>query len=120
MGKISLEGLLFKAYHGYYDEERQKGNRFEVNISVKTDFIEASHHDDLDGTVDYEQLYAIVKDEMDKPSKLLEHVVNRIITRVLDEIVAVKQVKVSLSKYDPPIGGQCRAATITVKKKREN
>lgn len=118
MGKISLEGLLFKAYHGYYDEERQKGNQFEVNLSVKTDFKYASQNDDLDGTVDYEQLYAIVKDEMGKPSKLLEHVVNRVISRVLDEIPAVKQVKMSLSKYDPPIGGQCRAATITVKRER--
>ncbi|UII34858.1 dihydroneopterin aldolase [Fulvivirga ulvae] len=118
MGKISLEGLLFKAYHGYYDEERQKGNKFEVNITVKTDFNHASKKDELEGTVDYERLYAIVKDEMEQPSKLLEHVVNRMINRVLDEIPAVKKVKISLSKFDPPIGGLCRAATITVKKKR--
>lgn len=118
MGKISLEGLLFKAYHGYYDEEREKGNQFEVNISVKTNFKNASKQDDLVGTVDYQQLYAIVKAEMAQPSKLLEHVVERITDRVLQEIPAAQKVKVSLSKHNAPIGGPCRAATIMLKKDR--
>ena len=118
MGKIALEGLTFKAYHGYYDEEREIGNQFEVNISVKTDFKAASKEDDLTATVDYEQLYAIVKDEMAQPSKLLEHVVERITSRVMQEIPAAMQVNVSLSKFNPPIGGPCRAATISLKVKR--
>lgn len=119
MGKISLEGLLFKAYHGFYDEERAKGNQFEVKISVKTDFKNASKKDDLVGTVDYVQLYDIVKAEMALPSKLLEHVVERITNRVLNEIPAAMQVKVSLSKFNAPIGGPCRSATISLKKKRD-
>lgn len=117
MGKISLEGLMFKAYHGYYDEEQEKGNQFEVNLTVKTDFSKASSADDLGSTVDYEHLYAIVKDEMGRPSKLLEHVVERIAARVM-EIGSVTQVKISLSKFNPPIGGNCRAATVSLKKKR--
>lgn len=118
MGKISLEGLRFKAYHGYYDEEREKGNHFEVNISVNTVFSNASLTDDITGTVDYEQLYAIVKNEMRKPSRLLEHVVERIASRVINEIPAADDVEVSLSKFNPPIGGECRAATVTLKKER--
>ena len=119
MGKISLQGLAFKAYHGYYDEEREQGNHFEVNLTVKTDFAKASKQDDLDGTVDYERLYAIVKDEMGQPAKLLEHVADRIVTTIMDELKAVSKIKLSLSKFDPPIGGACRAATITVKRKRD-
>ncbi|UII23023.1 dihydroneopterin aldolase [Fulvivirga ligni] len=119
MGKIQLKGLRFKAYHGYYDEERQKGNQFEVNISVKTIFKQASEHDDLEGTVDYEHLYRIIKEEMEISSKLLEHVVKRISDRVMSEIAAVKKVKVSLSKFNPPFGGDCREAVVTIKASRD-
>ncbi|MBL3656530.1 dihydroneopterin aldolase [Fulvivirga sediminis] len=118
MGKVALKGLKFKAYHGYYDEERQKGNQFEVNIAVKTVFLKAAENDDLDNTVDYEQLYKIVKEEMGIPSKLLEHVVKRITDRVIKEIKAVDKVKVSLSKFNPPIGGDCRESKVTLKAKR--
>ncbi len=118
MGKISLQGLTFKAYHGYYDEERQKGNTFRVDITVKTNFHLAALNDDLSKTVDYEQLYAIVKEYMEQPSKLLEHVVQQIVDRVLKEHESVVWVKVSLSKFDPPIGGDCKAAKITLKKRR--
>lgn len=118
MGKIRLEGLRFKAYHGYYDEERERGNHFEVNISVSTGFEQASKTDEISGTVDYEQLYAITKDEMSQPSKLLEHVVERIASRILDELPAADDVEVSLYKFNPPIGGECRAAVVSLKKER--
>jgi len=118
MGSIILEGLQFKAYHGYYQEEREKGNHFEVNLRVETDFSKASYDDELHGTVDYQELYRIVADEMLHPSKLLEKVVSRIADKILNEIPAVSAVEVSLSKLNPPIQGNCRAATIIDKRSR--
>lgn len=118
MGKISLEGLRFKAYHGYYDEERAKGNQFEVDITVTTNFTLAATSDDLAGTVDYERLYAIVAEEMTRTAKLLEHVVGAITNRVLDELSAVESVEVRLAKFDPPIGGVCKRAVVSLQKNR--
>lgn len=120
MGVISLKGLKFDAYHGYYDKERELGNEFEVDISVTTDFYEAAIGDDLEKTVDYEDLYAIVEDEMKHTSLLLEHVVQKIVDRVLIEHKAVKKVKVSLTKFNPPIKGPCSAAVVTASKKRQD
>ncbi len=118
MGIVKLEGLQFKAYHGFYDEEREKGNHFEVTVSVITDFSHASFTDELHGTVDYEHLYRIVKEEMLNPSKLLEHVVQRILDRIMDEISEADEAEIELSKLNPPIGGPCRAATITSRRSR--
>ena len=118
MGKILLEGLTFKANHGYHEEERLLGGQFEVNIAITTDFRDAAVHDELSGTVDYEILYKIIKEEMDIPAKLLEHVSERITNRVIKEIKEVKKVKVSLAKFNAPIGGDCRAAIVSMKKKR--
>ena len=114
MGKISLEGLAFYSYHGYHEVEREKGNHFELNITVDTDFSAAAENDDLTQTVDYEKLYAIAKEEMANTSKLLEHVVNNIGKRILKES-GVKEVEVSLSKFNPPINGECKRATVSMK-----
>jgi 7,8-dihydroneopterin aldolase/epimerase/oxygenase len=114
MGKISLEGLTFYAYHGFYEHEREQGNTFVLNITVETDFEVAAKTDDLLKTVDYEKLYAIAAEEMAVPSKLLEHVVLQICQRILKEL-QVENVEVSLSKENPPIAGDCKRATVSLK-----
>ncbi len=119
MNEVALNGLQFKAYHGYYDEEREKGNQFEVDIVIKTDFIDAAKSDDLDLAVNYEVLYSIIKDEMQISAALLENVVLRIANRVLREIKQVQEVKVSLAKLNPPIQGACREARVTISKSRD-
>ncbi len=113
MGKITLEGLTFYAYHGFYERERELGNTFEVNISVETDFEKAAIDDDLTETVDYEKLYAIAHDVMEVPSKLLEKVVHKIASRIINEL-KVTSVEVSLSKFNPPISGECKKATVSL------
>ncbi|MEO1053424.1 MAG: dihydroneopterin aldolase [Bacteroidota bacterium] len=119
MGQIALEGLEFYAYHGYYEEERQNGNKFSVDVSVDTDLTGAAETDKLSQALNYEQLYSIVKDEMEEPSKLLEHIGQRIIDRVFDEFGQVELVRVSVSKYNPPLGGTCERAKITMSEKRD-
>jgi dihydroneopterin aldolase len=117
-GKVALEGLEFHAYHGVYPHERNSGNWFEVDISVDTDFSEGAAKDELSGTVNYEVLFRIIKDEMEEPSKLLETVAEKIVSDVLRELPAAIQVDLRISKINPPIGGKCRKASITISKKR--
>lgn len=117
-GRVALEGLEFHAFHGVYPHERESGNWFEVDIAVETDFSAAAFEDDLSGTVNYETLFAIVKEEMDKPSKLLETVAGKIIDDILRELPVVQSVDIKISKVNPPIGGKCKRATVQVFKKR--
>ncbi|HRG08454.1 MAG TPA: dihydroneopterin aldolase [Cyclobacteriaceae bacterium] len=117
-GKVALEGLEFHAYHGVYPHERSSGNKFEVDVVVQTEFSDSAFQDDLRGTINYEDLYAIVKDEMAKPSKLLETVVYAIASRTLEAFFEAQTVEVQISKFNPPIGGVCKKATVTVSKTR--
>lgn len=118
MGKISLEGLEFFAYHGYHEEERKIGNRYELDICVETDFDQATEDDLLEHTVDYSQLYQIVQEEMQSPSHLLERLAGRIAKRVLKELPIVKSLEVNVSKLNPPLGGLCKRAKVTLRKSR--
>ncbi len=113
MGFIELRGLQFKAYHGYYDEERERGNQFEVDIVLETDFSEAAAYDVLDGTIDYEDIYKIVQEHMQRPSRLLEHVVDNILNEIKQNFDAVSFAEVKVYKLNPPIGGPCRAAIVS-------
>jgi 7,8-dihydroneopterin aldolase/epimerase/oxygenase len=117
-GKVILEGLEFHAYHGVYPHERSSGNKFEIDIIVDTRFSDSAFQDDLAGTINYEDLYALIKAEMEKPAKLLETVVNSIYERVLEKFKEANSVQVKLSKFNPPIGGVCRKATVMVEKAR--
>ncbi|HRJ31760.1 MAG TPA: dihydroneopterin aldolase [Cyclobacteriaceae bacterium] len=117
-GRVALEGLEFHAFHGVYPHERESGNWFEVDIAVETDFTQAAFQDDLSGTVNYESLFRIIKDEMEKPSKLLETVAGKIVDDILRELPVVLSVELRISKINPPIGGKCKRATIEIFKKR--
>ncbi|WPP48053.1 dihydroneopterin aldolase [Catalinimonas niigatensis] len=119
MGKISLEGLEFFAYHGYHEEERKIGNRYEVDIEVETNFEQATQNDLLENTVDYGQLYALIKEEMQQSTHLLERLAGKIAKRTLKELPEVKNVEVSISKLNPPLGGLCKRARVTLRKDRE-
>jgi 7,8-dihydroneopterin aldolase/epimerase/oxygenase len=120
MGKISLEGLEFHAYHGVYPHERDSGNWFEVDIEVEADFTKGAKTDELAGTVNYETLFEIVKAEMEIPSKLLETVAAKIVDRVLAELIAVQSIEVKIAKLNPPIGGKCKRASISVQRQRRH
>ena len=119
-GRISLEGLEFHAFHGVYPHERESGNWFEVDITVDTDFTLASSTDDLHGTINYETLYRIIKNEMDKPSKLLESVASRILDDIMLELPAVQRAELKISKINPPIGGKCKKASVIVIRNRNS
>jgi 7,8-dihydroneopterin aldolase/epimerase/oxygenase len=118
IGRISLEGLEFHAFHGVYPHERESGNFFEVDISVETDFSEGADTDDLSGTVNYEVLFRIVKEQMDQPSKLLETVAEKIVKQVLNDLAAVSWVELKISKLNPPIGGKCGRSSVSISKQR--
>lgn len=106
MHKIALEDVIFYAHHGLFDEETIVGGRFEVNLAVETDFSLAADEDKIEGTVNYVALYDLVKEEVEKPSKLIEHLAGRIIKRIKEEFSEVENVHIKISKLNPPISGE--------------
>jgi dihydroneopterin aldolase len=115
MGKIALEGLEFFAYHGAYIEEQKIGNRYAVDINIETDFTTAAETDRLKETVNYEDVYDHIKEVMHQKHRLLEHIGHSIIERIRSQYPNIQEVEVSVSKFNPPIGGVCERAKITMR-----
>lgn len=118
MGVIDIEGMEFYAYHGCFDEESQIGTYFKVDISLVVDTVKAQKSDSIDDTVNYLMVYQVAKREMEKPSHLLENVAERMADSVLSEFSSVENVKVKVSKLNPPLGGKIRSVSLTIEKAR--
>ena len=119
MGTIRIKNIRLYAYHGCLVEEGKIGSDYRVDLKVKTNLSKSSISDDLADTVDYVHLNRIVKQEMAIRSKLLEHVANRILDRILAEIGTVKEVMIAVSKMNPPIGGNVAMVAIEMSKGRK-
>ena len=112
--RIYLKNARFHAYHGVLPQERTVGNNYVVNLVVDYDFTEAMETDELSATINYAELYEIIKEEMAIPSKLLEHVAGRIGKRLFSEYSAIRQIQLAITKENPPFGADCDGAGVEV------
>ena len=114
MGIISLEGLEFFAYHGYYDEEQKIGNKYSIDIAITVDLSRAAQEDKLKLTVNYEVVYKIIANVMREQHRLLEHIAYKIIEAVKSQFSHIEAVTVNVSKFNPPLGGICHRSKVTI------
>lgn len=117
--KISLEGMVFYGYHGVTTEEKKLGQRFVVDLEVTRDLSAAGRSDELRDTVDYGELFKLVKAVMEGPShNLIEGLAEDIATRVLSTF-GVDEVMVRVKKPGVPIKGSILAnASVQIARKR--
>ena len=55
---------------------------------------------------------------MEQPSKLLETVAEKIVSDVFLNLPSAMSVQLKISKLNPPIGGKCKKATVSLTKQR--
>ena len=110
---ITLEEMKFHAFHGVMDEERIIGGTFLADISFIID-TNAVVSDNIEDTISYAVIFDMVKDEMEKPSQLIEHVAGRIMKTLKNKFPQMRETTVKISKLNPPINGEARKATVTI------
>ncbi len=111
---IILDDLRFYAYHGVSPQEQQIGNEYSVCLKLELDLKKASESDQLQDTVSYAEVTQAVEAEMAVPSRLLEHVCGRIVTRLFDRFIPVQGICIELYKRNPPMGADIRRAGISM------
>lgn len=114
IGVIELEGMRFWAYHGCLESERSKGNLFLVDFRGETDIRKAVENDRLEDTVNYGEIYEVVRQEMEVASDLLEHVAGKIVRAVSDKFPEFVRFSVRVSKQMPPVGGCVQWSRVTL------
>ena len=111
---IALKKIRIYAYHGTVAQERTVGNDYEVSLKVLVDISRGMESDAIKDTVNYADLYDIVKCEMMRPSNLLEHVAGRIVASVRKNFPGITGGELEIVKVKPPIPGDIIGAAVTV------
>ena len=114
MYTINIRGIHIYAYHGCLPEEAVIGGDYVVNVALKADIARAASDDSLAETIDYVDVYKIVKHEMGIRSKLIEHVAKRIADNLKNAFTSITYLSVEVIKKNPPIGGEVDEVSVVV------
>mgnify|MGYP001465269690 CR=1 FL=1 len=120
MDKIKLHRLSFYGYHGVFPEENKLGQRFYVDVELFLPLAKAGKSDDVADSIDYGEVYAIVREIVEgEPKKLIEAVAETIATSLLNAFDHLQACQVEVTKPDPPIAGQYEAVSVQVYRERK-
>ena len=115
---IYINDIRLHALHGVLPQEQLTGNDYIVNIRIGYDIAKAFASDDVADTLNYAEVYNIVKEEMLIPSKLIEHVAGRIANRLMEEYAKITSIVLHITKCNPPMGADCQGAGVEIHVKR--
>ncbi|MCC8154566.1 MAG: dihydroneopterin aldolase [Tannerellaceae bacterium] len=115
--RIELKDMNFYAYHGVFPQETLVGNHFVVNLNLTAPLEKAVESDELDDTLNYAEIYRTVQQEMETPSRLLEHVGGRILKSLKTRFPMLTKAEVKITKLNPPFGGDLHSASIILTEK---
>ena len=109
---IFLHDIHFYAFHGVLAQEQKIGNDFRIDIKLEYDIAKACCTDNIKDTINYAEVYKIIKEEMEIPSQLLEHVSARIVNHLFEALPALSGISILLAKRNPPMGADLKEAGI--------
>lgn len=103
---LRLSGMNFYGYHGVSAAEKETGRQFQVDCEIELDLSESGHSDRLVDTVDYAEVYSIVKETVEgKAFALLEALAAELAQKILDKF-PIYRVTLRVRKLHPPLAGQ--------------
>ena len=111
---ICLDDLHFFAYHGVSPQENVVGNEYILSLRLGVDITRAMETDDVADTLNYAEVYRVLKEEMEIPSKLLEHVGGRLVRRLFQEFPTLEHIDLKIAKRNPPMGADIASAGVEI------
>jgi len=111
---IEVNNIKLYAFHGCLEEEARIGGNYSIDVAMRTDFSQAAQTDELSQTINYVDVNRIVTEEMAIRSKLIEHVGQRIVSRLLNEVKSIDALRVKVVKICPPINGDVENVAIII------
>lgn len=104
MDKIKIDQLEIYAYHGVFPEEKEKGQRFYLNVEIETDFREAAKEDKLEKSINYGEICERMEKTFTKESSdLIEAAAWKTAEDLLLHFPKIQKVTLEVRKPEAPI-----------------
>ncbi len=115
---IRLKNMIFYAHHGYYQAERELGQKFEVDLELECNLSRAIESDSLEDTVNFENVYHHVNSIFNSYKfTLLESVADKIIQDILEHF-PVQSARIRVRKPQVPLHGFLDYVEIELSRRR--
>lgn len=115
-----MKGLRFHAFIGVGEQERKVGNDYVVDLHLQYPITHAMESDDVADTLNYAEVFEVVKEVMAEPCRLLEYAVHKLVQRLETAFPGILSIDLELCKLNPPMGADCNGASIEVHFNRES
>jgi len=117
--RIEITGLFGFGYHGLFDDERENGQGFLVDVILNMDLSKVSQSDSIDDTVNYSTLCDLILEEIvGPPVSLIEKLAGQIAERILREYPKVDSVRITVHKPDAPVAAKVKDLSVSLVRSR--
>lgn len=111
---IFLRGLRFHSPVGVLGQEKIVGNDIVVDIRIGYPFSQALSSDDVADTLNYAEVYEIIKQEASQPVNLLERLAGKISDRLWQTYPEIASIDLRITKSNPPMGADVDGAGVEI------
>jgi dihydroneopterin aldolase len=121
MDRMVLKRMVFYGYHGVYPEENRLGQKYIVDLDLRLDLSRAAQTDDVDDTINYAEIHAVVKEIAEGPPvKLIETLTEKIASALLRTYTSIINATVSVTKPNPPFDITFDGVTVELRRQRDS
>ncbi len=115
MDEIRIDELQVKAFHGVYEDEKEKGQYFYVNAVLHTNTREAGLKDDLNLSTDYAKICSLIRSVMLRESyDLIETVAEHIAEEILLGFPLIRAVDIEVRKPEAPVPVEFKSISVRI------
>jgi len=116
---IIIQGLEVFAHHGVLPEEKRDGQFFYLDIELNVDLSAASVSDDLDDTINYDEVCRIAGEVMTaNVYDLIEKAAGEVCSALLEAFPAVERITLTLRKPSAPVCRKVDYAAVKLVRER--
>ena len=115
MATASIKNMMFYGFHGYYEYEREQGQKFYLDVTVETKDDTVCDTDDIKDGVDIAAVYDIVKDVTEnKRFTTLSALCGHIGDKLLKKYSHYAAVTTTVRKPNVPMSGSLDYVEVSV------
>lgn len=111
-GYIYIKGARFHAYIGVDEQEQVVGNEYVADLRLRYPISNAILTDDVSHTINYAEVYDLIRKVISRKAKLLEHTAGMMVQELGRAFPKIESIDLKLTKLNPPMGADCEGAGV--------
>lgn len=117
--RIEITGLFGFGYHGLFDDERETGQGFLVDVVLNLNLSKVSKSDLIEDTINYSTVCDLVFAQIvGPPVTLIERLAGQIAEVILRDYPSVESVRVTVHKPDAPVAAKVADISVSIVRNR--